>query len=155
MLTSVLVQLAAHGKPSFLVSFLRKRPELIRESDSDGNTLLMHAARKGNEEMCRFLIEQHSDLMALNRDGKTAQDLAKECGRASPSLTSLLEPKITKLRKKQKITLACKLDGSGSKSALELKSTATTSNALMRSTLRSACFRVCAEYWRFSSDYVL
>lgn len=54
-------------------------PEVsINTTDRDGNTLLMHAVRRGDPEKVQLLLELGADFARINRDNKTALHLAVE-----------------------------------------------------------------------------
>ncbi|USE36073.1 ankyrin repeat domain-containing protein [Endozoicomonas sp. SCSIO W0465] len=60
------------------------RALLVREdidkhiSDKDGNSLLILAAKKGNEEVVSMLLPTYPDISGTNNYGKTAMDMARK-----------------------------------------------------------------------------
>lgn len=46
--------------------------------DKDGNTLLILAAKKGNEEIVNMLLRVNSDISETNKYGKTAVDMSRK-----------------------------------------------------------------------------
>ena len=55
--------------------------QIIDMEDSDGNTPLIVASKKGNLEVVRLLIKQKADISVRNRQSSTCLDVAVENGR--------------------------------------------------------------------------
>ena len=53
------------------------KEDVIDESDKNGWTPLMEAARKGNVNILELLLEQGADVFKMTNSGKTAYDIAK------------------------------------------------------------------------------
>jgi ankyrin repeat protein len=65
----------SHPKATKLLLALGDKPDV---RDNNGWTALMHAAWGGNEECVKLLLRKKVDLMARNREGKTAWNLAHQ-----------------------------------------------------------------------------
>ena len=44
--------------------------------DADGNSVVHHAASRGDTEMVRYLVSKGADVKVVNREGQTTVDLA-------------------------------------------------------------------------------
>ena len=71
----ILFYTAAFGEPETLQR-LESKGLSLGGTDRDGSTLLIIAARYGNEPVVRHLIHNGADVDARNRSGKTAADSA-------------------------------------------------------------------------------
>jgi ankyrin repeat protein len=79
------------GHLSILKALLALDPELdIDDTDSRGNTALLHAAANGQAEIVRFLLSQGADKSVITIDGRSALNLAITL-ESLPTCRALLE----------------------------------------------------------------
>jgi len=76
-----LFKLAVLSGAQATVNLHIRRGEDINARDSDGRTLLMLAAIRANEEMCRLLIEAGADPTIVDKSGQDAVSLALRGGK--------------------------------------------------------------------------
>ena len=62
------------------VKFLLEKGADINAQDNKGNTLLMYAIALRNESLINEILKLNPDVNIKNKEGKTANDMAKEYG---------------------------------------------------------------------------
>ena len=79
MLPKLIVLSVKLGSVLAVKTWLRHHEESVNDTDSGGNTLLHLAASKGSRSICSVLLEEFgADASRLNRDGRTAYEVAAE-----------------------------------------------------------------------------
>jgi len=77
-----LIDLANRGDAGKTRDFLRKNPAryYLDARDSAGMTALMHAAKRGHNEIVRILLDEGADATLLDHQHSTALSMAEEEG---------------------------------------------------------------------------
>ena len=83
---SALMLAARYGHTDTVCELLLHRPNVDRDSDSDGDTALILAIRHNHTETVRELLKAGPDLYVTNDDGETAITLAALSGQTEISI---------------------------------------------------------------------
>lgn len=75
-----LMAAASHGYDIHINVLLQKGSAAINKADFEGNTPLIYAVMKGKNKTVELLLQKGADAKILNKEGKTAIDLAKDAG---------------------------------------------------------------------------
>ncbi|MCC6490350.1 MAG: ankyrin repeat domain-containing protein [Candidatus Hydrogenedentes bacterium] len=81
---------AKTGEVGKLEAIITAEPGIVQELDQSGATLLHFAAAAGRIDVVKLLLDNGADPNAMNDDGETPQDLAKQV-KASQELQDLLQ----------------------------------------------------------------
>ena len=77
----------AHGSPDLdVVRFLIDKGSDINVQDADGLTPLMFAAMHGERDVIKLLLEKDAKTELTDKGGRTAAQIAYDCGRAETAL---------------------------------------------------------------------
>ena len=89
------VRLPRESQPAVLdlMAAVRVRTSLFSQSDKNGVTPLMHAARQGWDDLARLLLDGGAKTTALDSDGRSAADYADNAGYHALANTLREEPK--------------------------------------------------------------
>ena len=84
-----LFQAVQSGNSDQVKTILQSQPTLVNDSQADGFTPLHLAAKKGDGELIKVLLEHGADINALTPDGCTPMELAIKSGHEAAKWFSL------------------------------------------------------------------